>query len=142
MADTARQMPEHAGAAYRDAADNIRFLKRQQWLATNYALLVYVAIFLVSAHYFSRTDFARNLLGLLVIVTFGVHWYMMNLLEGAATRFRDRLGWIYKTYFSSEERISLGLELEPRPQREVFISLLAVSLIGAVLTAIYLWSVR
>jgi hypothetical protein len=101
-----------------------------------------VAIFLVSAHYFSRTDFARNLLGLLVIVTFGVHWFMMNLLEGAATRFRDRLGWIYKTYFSSEERIGLGLELEPRPQREVFISLLAVSLIGAVLTAIYLWSVR
>jgi hypothetical protein len=115
---------------------------RQQWLATNYALLVYVAIFLVSAHYFSRTDFARNLLGLLVIVTFGVHWYMMNLLEGAATKFRGRLGWIYKTYFSGEERIGLGLELEPRPQREVFISLLAVSLIGAVLTAIYLWSVR
>ena len=103
---------------------------------------VYVAIFLVSAHYFSRTDFARNLLGLLVIVTFGVHWYMMNLLEGAATRFRDRLGWIYKTYFSGEERIGLGLELEPRHQPEVFFSLLAVSLIGAVLTAIYLWSVR
>jgi hypothetical protein len=137
-----RQMPEHVGAAYKDSADNIRFLHRQQWLATNYALVVYAAIFLISAHYFSRTDFARNLLGLLVIVTFGVHWYMMNLLERAVTTSRNRLGWIYKTYFSSEERIGLGLELEPRPQREVFISLLAVSLIGAVLTAIYLWSVR
>jgi hypothetical protein len=51
-------------------------------------------------------------------------------------------GWIYKTYFSGEERIGLGLELEPRHQPEVFISLLAVSLIRAVLTAIYLWSVR
>jgi len=67
---------------------------------------------------------------------------MMNLLERAATKFRNRLGWIYKTYFSGEERIGLGLELEPRHQPEVFISLLAVSLIGAVLTAIYLWSVR
>jgi hypothetical protein len=142
MADTARQMPEHVGAAYKDAADNIRFLKRQQWLATNYALLVYVAIFFISAHYFSRTDFARNLLGLLTIATFGVHWYMMNLFERAITKFRNRLGWIYKTYFSGEERIGLGLELEPRHQPEVFISLLAVSLIGAVLTAIYLWSVR
>jgi hypothetical protein len=142
MADTARQMPEHVGAAYKDAADNIRFLKRQQWLATNYALLVYVAIFVISAHYFSRTDFARNLLGLLTIATFGVHWYMMNLFERAITKFRNRLGWIYKTYFSGEERIGLGLELEPRHQPEVFISLLAVSLIGAVLTAIYLWAVR
>jgi len=53
MADTARQMPEHVGAAYKDAADNIRFLRRQQWLATNYALLVYLAIFVISAHYFS-----------------------------------------------------------------------------------------
>jgi hypothetical protein len=142
MADTERQMPEHVGAAYKDAADNIRFLQRQQWLGTNYALLVYVAIFVISAHYFSRTDFARNLLGLLTIATFGVHWYMMNLFERAITKFRNRLGWIYKTYFSGEERIGLGLELEPRHQPEVFISLLAVSLIGAVLTAIYLWAVR
>jgi hypothetical protein len=142
MTDSARQMPEHVGAAYQDAVDNIRFFKRQQWLATNYALLVYAAIFIISAHYFSRTDFARNLLGLLTIVTFGVHWYMMNVLERAITKFRDRLRWIYKTYFSDDERVGLALDLGQRPQPEVFISLLAVSLIGAVLTAIYLWSVR
>ena len=94
MADTARQMPEHVGAAYKDAADNIRFLKRQQLLATNYALVVYAVIFLISAHYFSRTDFARNLLGLLTFVTLGVHWFVMNLFEGAITKFRNRLGWI------------------------------------------------
>ena len=122
--------------------DNIIFLKMQQWLVTNCALLMYAAIFIISAHYFSRTDFARNLLGLLTFVTLGVHWFVMNLFEGAITKFRNRLGWIYKTYFSGEERIGLGLELEPRHQPEVFISLLAVSLIGAVLTAIYLWSVR
>jgi hypothetical protein len=142
MTDSARQMPEHVGAAYQDAVDNIRFFKRQQWLATNYALLVYAAIFIISAHYFSRTDFARNLLGLLTIVTFGVHWYMMNVLERAITKFRDRLRWIYRTYFSDDERVGLALDLGQRPQPEVFISLLAVSLIGAVLTAIYLWSVR
>jgi hypothetical protein len=38
MANAAQQMPEHVGAAYKDAADNIIFLKRQQWLATIYAL--------------------------------------------------------------------------------------------------------
>jgi len=50
MANAAQQMPEHVGTAYKDAVDNIIFLKRQQWLATNYALLVYAAIFVISAH--------------------------------------------------------------------------------------------
>jgi hypothetical protein len=55
-----RQMPVHVEAAYKDAVDNIIVLKRQQWVATNYALLVYAAIFVISAEYFSRTDFART----------------------------------------------------------------------------------
>jgi hypothetical protein len=54
MANAAQQMPEHVEAVYKAAVDNIIFLKRQQWLATNYALLVYAAIFVTSAHYFSR----------------------------------------------------------------------------------------
>src|SRR5262249_50074666 len=45
MANAERQMPGHVTAAYRDALDNILFLKRQQWLATTYVLLLYVAIF-------------------------------------------------------------------------------------------------
>jgi hypothetical protein len=61
MVNAERQMPEHVKAAYRGAVDNILFLKRQQWLATNYVLLLYVAVFLISAHYFSRTDVARTL---------------------------------------------------------------------------------
>ena len=45
MANAAQQMPQHVEAAYKAAVDNIIFLKRQEWLATNYALLVYAAIF-------------------------------------------------------------------------------------------------
>jgi hypothetical protein len=55
-----RQMPAHVGAAYKDAVDNIIFLKRQQWVATNYALLVYAVIFVISAEYFSRTGFCTK----------------------------------------------------------------------------------
>jgi hypothetical protein len=69
MADDVRQMPKqvqqmptHVQAAYQEAVDNIIFLKRQQWVATNYAILVYAAIFVISGVYFSRTDFARNTL--------------------------------------------------------------------------------
>ena len=67
MANGERQMPEHVKAAYRGSVANILFLRRQQWLATNYVLLLYVAVFVISAHYFSRTDVARNWLGVLTI---------------------------------------------------------------------------
>jgi hypothetical protein len=145
MANAAGQMPEHVGAAYKDAVDNILFLKRQQWLATNYALLLYAAIFLISAHYFNRTDLARNWLGILTIVTFVVHWYMLHLFQRDIDRFRDRVAWIYRTYFTAHERAGLDVQVEPRLywcQPEVYIGLMAVSFVGAVLTAIYLWSVR
>jgi len=138
-------MPGHVEAAYEEAVGNVLYLKRQQWLATNYALLIYVAIFAVSAHYFSRTDVARNWLGIITIITFFVHWYMLNSFQAAIDKFRSRLTWIYRTYFTAEERSGLDLQLEPRSnwyQPEGYIGLLVVSLIGAVLTAIYLWSIR
>jgi hypothetical protein len=78
MANGERQMPGHVEAAYRGAVDNILFLKKQQWLATNYVLLLYVAVFLISAHYFSRTDVARNWLGGITIAAFVIHWWMLH----------------------------------------------------------------
>jgi hypothetical protein len=145
MTTTERQMPAHVQAAYSDAVDNLVFLKRQQWLATNYVLLLYAAIFVISARYFSRTDVARNWLGVLTIAAFAVHWYMLHLIQRAIGKFRNRLGWIYQTYFSAEELAGLHLQPEPKSywyEPEVYIGLMAVSLVGAVLTAIYLWSIR
>ena len=145
MANAERQMPGHVTAAYRDALDNILFLKRQQWLATTYVLLLYVAILVISARFFSRTDAARNWLGVLTIVAFVVHWWMLHIFQRSIEKFRNRLLWLYTTYFSEEERAGLDLRLERRSywyEPEVYICLMAVSLVGAVLTAIYLWSVR
>jgi hypothetical protein len=145
MTNGAGQMTAHVEAAYKDAAENMLFLKRQQWLATNYAVLVYAAIFVISGTYFSRTDIARNTLGIVTIITFVIHWYMMYVFQGAIQRYRRRLDWVYQTYFSQEERVGLDLPLGPTADREqwqVSTALLLVSLVGAVFTAIYLWSVR
>ena len=144
MANADRQMPSHVEVAYQDAVNNITFLRRQQWIATNYALLVYAALFVVSAEYFSRTDFARNWLGIIAIATFLIHFYMVYLFQGAMDKFRNRLDWIYKTYFNREEQRGLDL-LWPRSswdEWKVPIGLILVSFIGFILTAIYLWSVR
>jgi hypothetical protein len=145
MANSERLMPEHIGAAYRDAVDNIIFLKRQQWLVTNYVLLLYAAIFIISAHYFSRTDVARNWLGIVALVGFFIHWYMMVSFQRAIEKFRSRLYWIYRTYFNAEEQTRLDLSVAPEPfwvQWQVAGGLVLVSFVGFILTAIYLWSVR
>jgi hypothetical protein len=145
MANSERQMPGHVEAAYRDAVENIFFLKRQQWLATTYVLLLYVAIFVISAQYFSRTDVARNWLGVITIAAFVVHWWTLHSFQRSIETFRNRLIWVYTTYFSEDERAGLDLRLEPRSywyEPEVYIGLIAISFVGAVLTAVYLWSVR
>ena len=144
MANAERQMPRHVEAAYKDAVDNIIFLKRQQWVATNYALLLYAAVFAMAQH-IGLTDFARNSLGIVAICTFFIHWYMMYLFQQAIEKFRGRLFWIYRTYFNGEEQAGLELPLAPQSswgQWEVVSALVLVSFVGLVFTAIYLWSVR
>src|SRR6516165_8446377 len=145
MTNGARQITAHVGAAYKDAAENIIFLKRQQWAATNYAVLVYAAIFVISGTYFSRTDFARNMLGIVTLVTFVIHWYLIYVVQRAIKRYTRRLVWVYQTYFSQEERVGLDLPPEPTSDRvhwEVSSALWLVSLVRPVFTAVYLWSVR
>jgi hypothetical protein len=61
-------MPGHVEAAYKEVVNNIFFIKRQQWVTTNYTLLVYAAIFIISARFFNRTDLARGWLGLLTFL--------------------------------------------------------------------------
>ena len=138
MENEGRQMPEHIKLAYEDAVNNMMFFKRQQWVATNYAILVYAAIFVISAEYFSRTDFARNWLGIIAVATFFFHLYVIYSIN----KFRERLDWIYRTYFSGEERNNLKLFELRSPVDGVTLGLILVSFLGLLLTAIFLWSVR
>src|SRR5262249_38572612 len=66
----------------------------------------------------------------LSIAAFVAHWWMLHLFQRSIEKFRNRLVWIYRTYFSEKERVGLDLRLEPRSywyQPEVYIGLLAVS---------------
>ena len=122
MENEGRQMPEHIKLAYDDAVQNVMFFKRQQWVATNYAVLVYAALFVISAEYFSRTDFARNWLGIFAIATFIFHLYVLYSFDVAISKFREGLDWIYRNYFTGVEQTNLKLrELRPsvgrRPSR-------------------------
>jgi hypothetical protein len=142
MENEGRQMPEHIKLAYEDAVNNMMFFKRQQWVATNYAILVYAAIFVISAEYFSRTDFARNWLGIIAIATFLFHVYVVYSFDAAINKLRERLDWICRTFFSGVERANLKLFELRSPVDGVTLGLILVSFLGLLLTAIFLWSVR
>jgi hypothetical protein len=142
MDNEGRQMPEHIKLAYDDAVQNVMFFKRQQWVATNYAVLVYAALFVISAEYFSRTDFARNWLGIFAIATFIFHLYVLYSFDVAISKFREGLDWIYRNYFTGAEQTNLKLrELRPSVDR-VTLGLSLVSFLGLLLTATFMWSVR
>ena len=118
MENEGRQMPEHIKLAYEDAVQNVMFFKRQQWVATNYAVLVYAALFVISAEYFSRTDFARNWLGIFAIATFIFHLYVLYSFDVAISKFREGLDWNYRNYFTGVEQTNLKLrELRPSVDR-------------------------
>jgi hypothetical protein len=143
MANATQEMPRHVEVTYRHALNSIRFHKIQQWMATNYAILVYVGIFVLSARFFSRNDTVRGLLGVLVILTFLYHLYVLKLLQDGVKSFRLRLEWIYRTYFTADELSGLNVPLKPSLLQPVdLLGLVAVSVIGAALTLIYLFSVR
>src|SRR5262245_49183176 len=76
---------------------------------------------------------------------FVIHWWTLHSFQRSIETFRNRLAWVYRSYFSEDERAGLDLRLEPRAywyEPEVYIGLIAISFVGAVLTAVYLWSVR
>jgi hypothetical protein len=104
MEKATSEMPRQKAGAYRDAVDNIIFNKKQQWVTTNYSILICAAIFAVSANFFSRNDMVRGLLGVLTLLTFLYHSYMLKLLQDAIKSLRSRLTWIYRTYFTTDEQ--------------------------------------
>jgi hypothetical protein len=63
MANTERQMPEYRSSLH-GCSGQPNLSEETAVGGDHYALLVYAAIFVVSAQYFQRTDFARNCLAL------------------------------------------------------------------------------
>ena len=138
MANAERQMPKHVEVAYRDAVDNVVFLKRQQWLATNYVLLLYAAI----------CNQLTTLAGLVKIGLAQLQLVRSLSTGGCCTYFKPRsrsleIAWLDLQYLFHDEERGIDVLVEPKLRVELrFIWFLAVSFVGAVLTAIYLWSVR
>ena len=135
-------MPNHIQNAYKDVVDNIMFSKRQQWVATNYVIAVYIAIFSISRYSQFHTEAIRPLLSVLVVVAAAYGVLLSRQFQSTLTTFRKRLHWIYKTYFKPCELEGLMFARRERGFWDDWLFLWAywaVMIIGAILTTASIW---
>ena len=101
-------MKPHVAQSYKDACDNLIYLKKEQFQVTYYTWLVLAAVYILSR---ALSDMkillvggtcAVGLFSLAVIVYF----------QFAVERHRSRLAHIYVDYFTENERERLGLDAQ------------------------------
>ena len=93
--------------AYKDALDNLMFLKQQEWAITRYALAVYAALFALRAA-LKSTDIDRVLEIIVIVAAVFATSYLVSF-ELTIAKHRNRLRQIYCVYFTDNERKDFDL---------------------------------
>jgi hypothetical protein len=94
-------MSEGVKILYKGAIDNIIFLKRQQWIITNYSLVVYA---IMAALARNATSVEKTILVVVALLAYGYSVACMLHTQNTMKRLRASMSHIYQTYFSVEER--------------------------------------
>jgi hypothetical protein len=114
--DPSPKLSEQGLIVYKAMFDQLDFIRKQQWTITNYAALLYGAIF-VFAKGLSKESYVETVL--LTTVTAAVCWYGTAILLHTQTDLSDarrRLDHALKELFKdTKERNILGLEKETEP---------------------------
>lgn len=94
-------MSEGVKILYKGAIDNIIFLKRQQWIITNYSLIVYAIMVALARR---ATDVEKTILVIISLIAFGYAVACMLHTQNTMKRLRTSMAHIYQTYFNADER--------------------------------------
>lgn len=115
------QIPQKILEIHKTAVDNIRFLKGQQWLVTNFVTALNGVLFVIAVD--SETTAKLLLTALTTLVALGGVLLVVNF-QSAIHQFRQRCNWIYEQYYTDHERQALNLlESSQSPwTRESFMS--------------------
>src|SRR6478752_70632 len=92
-------MSEGVKILYKGAIDNIIFLKRQQWIITNYSLVVYA---IMAALARNANSVEKTVLVVAVLGAFGYSAACMLHTQSTMKRLRASMAHIYQTYFSGD----------------------------------------
>ena len=137
-------MPRHIEALFRDAVDNIRLLKRQQWTITNYAIAVDAAIYAIAIHFPGHCT-VRVLLTVLAAVVFAYGVGVLIDFQCNMTKFRKRIAWIYGQPYYDDVRTPLNLPTQPKGfwhDPAFLIGLIGVLAVGCTIVITVIWTAQ
>jgi hypothetical protein len=137
-----REMPPQLEGLYQDAVENLRFIKQQQWRVTNYAALIYAAIYVVHKEPPLDTCGGRAGLTVATLVTMVFSIAVLWRLQEGMEKFRRRISFVYERHFTAGERRDLSLEkliTDQQPDWLIYPGLMVVSLAGAALVLVIVW---
>jgi len=134
------KLSEQGSIAYKAMLDQINFLKRQQWIITNYLVLIYAAIFWLEQHIQRLTATEKCLLAILAVATGICGVGLLSLIQHDLGQARLLIQEAEDKIFDAEERSALGIQRYRNPHLRGFsflITLIGVAVFGAVLL---IWS--
>jgi FtsH-binding integral membrane protein len=83
-------MPKRIQMAYQDALDNIAFLKRQQWIITNYSFVSFASLFFLCKETHPNGSI-RFLIVFVIVVVASYCIAILSSFEDGMKKFRSRL---------------------------------------------------
>ncbi len=129
-------MPSQHVQAYKDACDNLIYLKKEQFQVTYYTWLLLAALYVLSRDF----ECCGKLLLCVGAVVVGIlSFSVLRHFQAGIERFRERLKYIYGKYFGTAERQGLALDATTK-HRTVVRVLYAACFVASAFTvvAIYL----
>jgi hypothetical protein len=96
---SATEMPPHVSIVFKELFDEIKSTKRQQWIMTNYCVLILAAIYAAQLPYASP----------LGVITAIVGSGLLLKMQSHLARSRIRLDKVHKTYFDEDQLKAIGL---------------------------------
>ena len=127
---------------YRDAIDNIMFLKREQWIITNYLIVALAGIYaLISS--LTNINFIEKAAATIVVVLAVIYFFrLLKEIWIGIDRFRERIAWFNNNCLSASLLTELGLSPEPKPPEtdKAFRGCIkSVGVFGAMLVIYAMW---
>lgn len=96
------RMSDAVKIQYKGAIDNLLFLKRQQWVITNYSLIVYAAVIALAKDASDQEKAALTVLATIGCV-YAIH--CMRHTQKTLTRYYNNLFDMQKKYLTAAERV-------------------------------------
>jgi hypothetical protein len=129
----AQEMKSNVVQAYKDACDNLIYLKKEQFQITYYTWLVLAALYILS----SRFTPGKLVLFYGTLVVALVSILTLFNLQHEIERFCKRLSYIYAEYFEKDDREGLGFNTTTRH----WVVTVMLSLTSAVAAGFTAWAI-